>query len=204
MSYYTGERGEHYYITETYSDTDSQGKQVTRTRQVRHTRWHPASGTVTRWFDDILVPATTSLALNRLEALNPWDLAELRPYDPGFLSGFRAQRYQVDLAQGFERVKQVTANVIHSDVRAHIGGDEQRVHNVSTHYSGVTFKHLLLPIYAGAYRFNSKVYQIVVNGRTGEIQGDRPYSILKIALFVSAILFCLLILLLLINLTGNS
>src|SRR6266511_5827762 len=80
--------------------------------------------------------------------LEPWDLAELRPYDPAFLSGFKAQRYQVDLAQGFERVKQVTANVIQSDVRANIGGDEQRIHNISTHYSGITFKHLLLPVYA--------------------------------------------------------
>lgn len=193
-SYYTGERGEHYYVTETYTDTDSQGKQVTRTRQVRHTQWYRAEGTVTRWFDDVLVAATVSLPINRLEALEPWDLAELRPYDPGYLSGFKAQRYQVDLAQGFERVKQVTAGQIQQDVRQDIGGDEQRIHNISTHYSGITFKHLLLPVYAGAYRFNSKVYQIVVNGRTGEIQGDRPYSALKIALFVIGILFVIMIL----------
>ena len=203
-SHYTGERGEHYYVTETYTDTDSQGKQVTRTRQVRHTRWYPASGTVARWFDDVLIPATTSLSVNRLEALNPWDLAELRPYDPAFLSGFRAQRYQVPLAQGFERVKLFTANVIQGDVRAHIGGDEQRIHNVSTHYSGITFKHLLLPVYAGAYRFNNKVYQIVVNGRTGEIQGDRPYSAWKIALFVTATLFVLLIVALVFSLLGDG
>lgn len=192
-SYYTGERGEHYYVTETYYTTDSQGKQVEQTRQVQHTNWYPASGTVSRWFDDVLVAATVSLAVNRLEALEPWDLSELRPYDPAFLSGFKAQRYQVDLAQGFERVKQVAASVIHSDVCSDIGGDEQRVHNVSTHYSGITFKHLLLPVYAGAYRFNQKLYQIVVNGRSGEIQGDRPYSVWKIVLFVAAILFVLLI-----------
>jgi hypothetical protein len=192
-SYYTGERGEYYYVTETYYETDGQGKQVARTRQVRHTRWYSASGTVSRWFDDILVPATVSLARNRLEALEPWDLAELKPYDPAFLSGFKAQRYQVDLAQGFERVKLITAGVIESDVRSDIGGDVQRIHSVSTHYSGITFKHLLLPVYAGAYRFNQKIYQIVVNGRTGEIQGDRPYSFWKIALFMTALLFILLI-----------
>jgi len=192
-SYYTGERGEHYYVTETYYDTDSKGNRVRRTRQVRHTRWHDASGTVTRWFDDVLVPATISLAQNRLEALEPWDLAELRPYDPGYLSGFKAQRYQVDLGRGFERVKQVAAGVIQRDVREDIGGDEQRIHKVSTYYSGITFKHLLLPVYAGAYRFNQKIYQIIVNGRTGELQGDRPYSFWKIALLVTAILFVLLI-----------
>lgn len=195
-SYYTGERGEHYYVTETYYETDAQGRQVARTRQVQHTRWSPAAGTVTRWFDDILVAATVSLTQNRLDALEPWDLEWLKPYDPAFLSGFRAQRYQVDLAQGFERVKSVAAGVIKGDVRQAIGGNEQRIHNVSTHYSGITFKHLLLPVYAGAYQFNRRVFQIVVNGRTGEIQGDRPYSFWKIALFVTSILFILLILVL--------
>jgi DNA-directed RNA polymerase subunit RPC12/RpoP len=191
-SYYTGARGVYYFTTETYYETDSQGQQVQRTRQVQHTAWSPASGTVSRWFDDVLVPATLSLAQNRLEALEPWDLEELRPYEPAFLSGFKAQRYQVDLAQGFERVKQVTSAVIQSDIRRDIGGNEQRIHDVSTHYSGITFKHLLLPVYAGAYRFNQKIYQIVVNGRTGEIQGDRPYSFWKIALFVTALLFIVL------------
>lgn len=202
-SYYTGERGEHYYETETYYERDAQGNQVERTRQVRHTRWYNASGTVTRWFDDLLVPATVSLPQHRLDALEPWDLNELKPYDPAFLSGYKAQRYQVDLAQGFERAKQMASGVIASDVRRDIGGDEQRIHNIQTHYSGITFKHLLLPVYAGAYRFNQKVYQIVVNGRTGEIQGDRPYSYIKIALFATAMLFLLLFILAVLSLFKN-
>ena len=193
-TYYTGQRGDHYYVTETYYEKDSQGNQVQRTRQVQHTRWSAASGTVSRWFDDVLIPATVSLSSNRLRALEPWDLAELKPYNPAFLSGFKAQRYQVDLAQGFEHVKQVIAGQIESDVRQDIGGDVQTIDDLATHYSGVTFKHLLLPVYAGAYRFNNKVYQIVVNARTGEIQGDRPYSVWKILLFVAFLFVVILIL----------
>lgn len=197
-SFYTGERGDYYYTTETFYERDSQGNQVAHTRQVRNTRWQSVSGTVSRWFDDVLVAASTSLQQNRLETLEPWDLAELKPYDPAFLSGYKAQRYQVDLARGFERVKQIAAAAINGDVRHDIGGDEQKVHQVDTHYSGITFKHLMLPVYAGAYRFNQKVYQVVVNGRTGEIQGDRPYSFWKIASFVTIIVVVLLLLVLII------
>ena len=202
-SYYTGERGEYYYVTESYYEDDGDGNQVERTRQVRHTNWYSVSGSVSRWFDDMLVPATVSLRQDRLEALEPWDLTELKPYDPAYLSGYKAQRYQVDLAKGFERAKQVAAGVIQGDVRSDIGGDEQRIQNISTNYSGITFKHLLLPVYAGAYRLNQKVFQVVVNGRTGEIQGDRPYSFWKIALFVSALLFVLLIFLIVISLVSS-
>jgi transcription elongation factor Elf1 len=192
-SRYTGERGEHYYTTETYTERDAQGNSVTRTRKVQHTRWHPASGTVERWFDDILVPATKSLPPARLTALEPWDLGELTAYEPAYLSGYKAQRYQVDLAEGFELAKMAAAPVIESDVRRDIGGDEQRVSQVSTNYSAVTFKHLLLPVYVGAYRFRDKVYQVVVNGRTGEVQGERPYSFWKIFLFVLALVALLLV-----------
>ncbi len=183
-SRYAGERGEHYYTTEHYTERDAQGREVTKTRQVRHTRWHPASGRVERWFDDILVPATKSLPPQRLTALEPWDLTALTAYEPAYLSGYKAQRYQVTLAEGFELAKRAAEPAIDADVRRDIGGDEQRVSNINTNYSAVTFKHLLLPVYAGAYRFSDKVYQVVVNGRTGEVQGERPYSFWKIALFV--------------------
>src|SRR5215813_12270120 len=185
---YTGQRGEYYYVTETYYERDAQGRQVQRTRQVRHTRWYPASGRVNGSFDDVLIPATTSLPSDRLAALEPWDFAELRPYEPAFLAGFKAQRYQIDLEQGFELVKQVIAPAIVNAVNNDIGGDEQRIESLSTDYSDITFKHLLLPVYAGAYRYNAKLFQILVNGRTGEIQGERPYSFWKIALLVTTIL----------------
>src|ERR671916_3474326 len=66
LSEYTGERGEHYYETESYTETDAQGRTQTKTRQVRKTRWYPAEGKVSRWFDDLLVPATKSPPPNRL------------------------------------------------------------------------------------------------------------------------------------------
>jgi hypothetical protein len=134
--------------------------------------------------DDILVPATTSVSRPRLKSLEPWDLDSLKPYDPAFLSGFKAQRYQVELPEGFEEAKLMMAPMIEHDVREDIGGDEQRIGQVSTSYSGITFKHILLPVYIGAYRFSEKVYQVMVNARTGEVQGDRPYSVWKIILFV--------------------
>jgi ribosomal protein S27E len=200
-THYSGLRGEYYYETETYTDRDAQGNAVTRTRQVRRTRWYPASGTVSRWVDDILVPGTKAIARSRLDSLQPWDLTELRPYEPAFLSGFKAQRYQVDLPEGFEVAKQIIAPLIEQDVRDDIGGDEQQIDRLATYYSGITFKHLLLPVYIGAYHFRGKVYQVAVNARTGEVQGDRPYSFWKIFLLV---LLVVMVIGVLIYLFGDS
>jgi hypothetical protein len=64
-----------------------------------------------------------------------------------------------------------------------------------TNFSDVTFKHLLVPVYASAYKFNNKVYQVVINGRTGEVQGERPFSWLKIGCLTIAILAVLIFIL---------
>jgi hypothetical protein len=70
------------------------------------------------------------------------------------------------------------------DVRRDIGGDEQRVHDIDTDWSDETFKHILLPVWMAAYKYNGKSYRFLVNGQTGEVQGERPWSIWKIAFAV--------------------
>ena len=197
---YAGQRGEHYYETESYTETDSQGNTVERSRQVQRTRWYPASGRVSRAFDNVLIPATRAIKESRLNALQPWDFDALRPYEPAYLAGFKAQRYQIELPQGFETAKEVMASTIQEDVRKNIGGDEQRIDTVQTDYANVTFRHLLLPVWIGAYQFQSKIYQVVVNACTGHVQGERPYSTAKIA---SLVAFILLVIFLILLLTGK-
>jgi predicted RNA-binding Zn-ribbon protein involved in translation (DUF1610 family) len=182
-SHYEGERGEWYYETETYTVHEN-GKEVTRTRQVRHTRWYSASGTVHVPFEDIMVHASASLPRALLDRLAPWDLGDLVAYDDRFLSGFRAECYQVDLEAGFEQAQDRMAPEIEREVRLDIGGDEQRIDDIDTEYEDIGFRHVLLPVWVSAYRYRGKVHRFVVNARSGAVQGERPYSVPKIAAFV--------------------
>ncbi|MBI1902408.1 MAG: hypothetical protein HYS13_15005 [Planctomycetia bacterium] len=172
---YSGERGEHYYVTV------GTGK---NRRTVRHTRWYPASGAFQRFFDDVLVLA--SRGLNRKLALNlePWPLGYCAPFNQQVLAGFFARTYEIDLEEGFLEAKERIDGAIVADVRSRIGGDEQRIHSIQTQYNGITFKHLLLPVWLLAYRYRDKIYQVMVNAATGEVQGERPYSWVKITLAI--------------------
>jgi predicted RNA-binding Zn-ribbon protein involved in translation (DUF1610 family) len=178
---YTGERGENYTVTETYQTTEN-GKRVTKTRQVTKIRWYPARGRVQNDFDDVLVVASDSLPRKYAQALEPWDLNALVPYSDEYLSGFRSESYEVDLKQGFELAKQIMDRTIDSTIRQDIGGDHQRIHTKNTSYANITFKHVLLPVWISAYRYGGKVYRFLVNARTGEVQGERPWSWIKITL----------------------
>ncbi|MDF1855273.1 TFIIB-type zinc finger domain-containing protein [Pseudooceanicola sp.] len=180
-SRYQGERGTIYYETRTVI-RDGKSRQV----QVQKIRWRPASGRVARFFDDVLVLASRSLPKRYTDALEPWDLAALEPYRPDFLAGFRAEAYQVELAEGYDEARAQMDRVIERDVKFDIGGDAQRVHNIDTKISDVTFKHILLPVWLAAYKYRGKTYRFVVNGRTGRVQGERPWSAWKITFAVIA------------------
>lgn len=188
QSNYTGERGDDYWDTETYTETDANGNAVTRTRQVQRTRWWPASGRVSNVFDDVLVMATETLPRKCLDHLEPWDLPALVPYNDEYLSGFVAESYQVGLADGFEQAKGIMDPTIRQTVCRNIGGDHQRINSLQTKYDQITFKHLLLPVWISAYQFQNRTFRFLVNARNGHVQGERPYSVVKIALLVLAII----------------
>ena len=185
-SRYSGERGEYYYETRTVQ-VRVNGKMETRQEQVRKTRWYSTSGRVARDFDDVLIMASRSLPARLGNELTPWDLGALVPYSPDYLAGFQAEGYTVSLGDGHQEARERMAGVILQDVRRDIGGDEQRVNDVDTRWSDETFRHILLPVWMAAYKYNGKSYRFLVNAQTGEVQGERPWSVWKIASLVIVI-----------------
>lgn len=183
---YTGMRGDDYWVSETYTSMEN-GKAVLRTRQVRKTRWRSVSGRVRDLFDDVLILASHSLPRRYADALQPWDLTQLKSYNDDYVAGFGCEVYQVNLEQGFEEATKVMEKTIRASICRDIGGDHQRIMTMHTDYRDITFKHILLPVWISAYRYKKKVYAFLVNGQTGEVQGERPYSWIKITLLVTAI-----------------
>ena len=64
-------------------------------------------------------------------------------------------------------------------------GDTHRNLRVWTQHADVTWKHLLLPLWIAAYRYEDRLYTFLVNGQTGKVVGKRPVSKLRVALAVA-------------------
>jgi LSD1 subclass zinc finger protein len=190
---YDGQRGTHYYVNEPVTVRDSQGREVTEVRRVQKTDWTPVSGHVDRFHDDILVAGSTTLAPSLRGATMKWDLKKLVPYQPEYVSGYRAEAYGVGLKDGFPIAKQAIDANIYAAVCQDIGGDTQRVSSISTQYTDVKFKHVLLPVWMSAYRFRNKTYRFLVNGETGEVAGESPLSWQRVTFLVIGILVVVVI-----------
>ena len=174
---WSGRRGDHYYVTV------GSGKDQ---RRERRTSWRSVSGRFQRFFDDICVLAGKGLRRDLIQALEPWPLTQITPFNPQLMAGITARTYDIELDECFVEGKKRMDEAIHADVRQRIGGDEQIVSSVNTHYVGITFKHLLLPAWLMTYRWNNKPWQVFINATTGEVQGERPWSVWKITFAVLA------------------
>lgn len=168
---YTGQRGDHYWVTV------GSGKDE---RREQRTNWTSAYGSFHRFFDDVLCFASKGLPEWMTQALEPWPLEECKPFNQQMLAGFLARTYDITIEEGLQGARGRAEAALNQDVRQRIGGDEQRVDRQLTQYNAITYKHLLLPLWLLAYQYKGKLYQVAINGGTGEVQGERPYSAWKI------------------------
>lgn len=186
---WTAQAGHYYYTTETYTQNGQ-----TRTRQVQHTRWEDAAGSLEHFFDDALISGTQGVHAPLREQIEPFPTTTgLKPYAPEFVRGWTVERYQIDLRQA----STLNMEKMQSDVRAmcarDVPGDTHRNLEVDATYRGRTFKHVLVPVWLVTYTYGSRNFQVVVNGTTGVIAGERPYSWVKITFAVIAALIVMLI-----------
>ena len=180
---YQGQRGDYYYETQTYNS--NKGK---RTRQVRKTKWNYVSGNIDGFVDDILINASEKKRKEIPPKVAFWNLKDLVVFNSKYLSGFVTEKYTVSLKEGHHKSFQEAKNIAYNWIRRDIGGDTQRIANADIKLSDEKFKHILLPIYLSSYRYDGKEFNFYINGQTGVLSGNRPYSFWKIFFLVLFIL----------------
>lgn len=178
---WTADAGQYYYAREG-------GKQV------RRVRWTPASGELSHVFDDELVPASKGVDAGRLRSVEPFPTTGLIPYDAGYLAGWVVERYQIDLVTAAARSREQMEAELRQLCAAQVPGDTHRNLDVRATFTEQRFKHILVPVWLLSYTYGATSYQVVVNGVTGRIAGGRPWSWVKIALLILAVLIVVFLL----------
>jgi DNA-directed RNA polymerase subunit RPC12/RpoP len=183
-SEWSGYGGRYYYETEYY--TDSQGKR--QSRQVQRTEWIYRSGDYEHFFDDILIGGADELSQQEYESIFPYKLEELVNFDARYLSGWKADVYDIAVHDGYEKAEAIMKDAIYEACADLCRIDTYRDLDVNTSYSDQTYKHILLPIWLCSYVYKNKNYHFLINGQTGRIHGKKPLSAIKVTLLVLAIL----------------
>lgn len=137
------------------------------------------AGRVQWRMEDVHIHASVGLPEAEVNRLNPWDLSKLRPYGPAYLSGFRAEAYQSDLAAAKTALDGRLQTLVNPVLYKDMGGYDPKVTETVIDVGDLWYRPMLLPVWVYAYRFRDKVYRVTVNGQTGEVRGEYPISKVK-------------------------
>ena len=146
-----------------YSITETQEYNVVRQGSLT-TRGIPADGETK--IDDLL-----------MEAIEPYDYRELKDFSMSYLSGFYADKYDVDKAAVFPRIRvratQACASLIKNSISGYnsISTSVEQYNIMNTNWS-----YMLLPVWFMSYNYNGKIYEFAINGQTGKLAGTPPLS----------------------------
>lgn len=146
--------------------------------------WRKVAGRVGRYFAHLLIPACTPLVTR----LPEWRLEQLVPYVQGSSRGRRIIAYDVEPEEGFEQARVLMSSQITRDVKADIGGTDQRVKHTGTTFTYAVYSLLLVPAWLVTYSHGGRTWSALVNGASGQVVGDRPYSAAKISLSAASLL----------------
>lgn len=171
------ERQESYY---------DPGSKSWKTRTVIDWRWE--DGRVVVKIDDLMITGSSRLSRIIMERLYPFDLSGLETYTPDYLAGWQAQAYDVTLPDAWEDAKDEMRERGKDACYEDIDSSHVRNFSMTADFGDETWRYILLPVYVAAYKFEDKVYQVMVNGQTGVVAGQKPVAWWKIWLAIAALL----------------
>ena len=184
-----------YEVKLAFDSTDKDGHTSTTYKTYR--------GIYERFIDDETVYASKKTNNRFIKAASTFDFSKLRKYSPEFIAGFLAERYTVGLDEGWDIAK----TQIKAKLQNEIGSMERKRHHAdrvskvtfNTAYSKVTYKYVLAPIWIANFKVKEKIYNIVVNGQTGQIKGEAPVSPLKVAVAIILAIIAIIVVYALLN-----
>lgn len=203
QSQWSAQIGQFWYRTETYTVTNSKGERETRTRMVQETEWWPLSGSHRTYYSGFMVSGSTGLPQNEALVIQPYDLNELVRYKPYFLAGWLSEEYSIAAEQAVEVATQEFRKREARSVGASLPGDTQAGLSVDTDFDLSGTDLILLPVHVLSYRYKDQIYRFLVNGQTGKVYGEKPWSTIRIGIAVALVTMLIGAFVALIILTSN-
>lgn len=126
-------------------------------------------------FERIPVDASTKMPDAHMDAIEPYDYSEIRPFSTAYLPGFLADKYDVSQQDSMARIETRAENSAEMELRNTVRGYE------AVHPQGRSFqlrksnmKYALMPVWMLSTKWNGRDFLFAMNGQTGKLIGDLP------------------------------
>jgi hypothetical protein len=128
-------------------------------------------------FTGLPVDASTKLDDTYMQSIEPFDLGGAQAFSMAYLSGFVADRYDVDAGRSQRTANARINNTVQTLVdRSVVAFPSTSVKRQAVTLNGVNANYALLPVWMLATKYKDKIYTFAMNGQTGKFVGDLPTS----------------------------
>ena len=133
------------------------------------------SGTMS--FKHIPVDASTRMEDDLMDSIEPYDVSAAVPYSSAYMAGYLADRYDVSPEQcqprADKRMEQTARDLIRGQVKNYDSVSEKS-HTFNKLTS--SYKYALYPVWILNTIWNGEKFVFAMNGQTGKLVGNVPYS----------------------------
>lgn len=147
--------------------------------------WDGCCGEYKEFIDDQIVDGSSRHERDLLNMMQEFQTKDNKAYRQEYLAGFAVERYSVELKDAWERAKELIFERLQRHVRNKIlalyHADEVKNIKMTTTYTRIQYKLLLLPVWVICFDVKGKLYRFMVNGQTGSVSGKFPISPGKVA-----------------------
>lgn len=126
-------------------------------------------------FENVPVDGSTKMDDTLMESIEPYDIRDAVDFQTAYLSGFLADRYDVNadasIARANERIKRSTEDAFQSTV---VGYNTVMPVHSSIKLQNGRARYALYPVWILNTQWNGQKFTFGINGQTGKIAGDLP------------------------------
>ena len=137
-------------------------------------------------FKKISCDASKKLNDESTQRLEPFMLDDLRDFEPAYLSGFYADRYDMNERTLKNVVRVRCKELFDNEMKMDIMAENAKILSSHPKFELKKAQYVLLPAWFMTFRYKNEPYTILVNGQTGKVVGAVPFTKDKlIALFIA-------------------
>lgn len=125
-------------------------------------------------FNKIPVDGSTRFDNNIMNTIEPFNYSELEEYNHAYLSGFLAEKYDVDEETSFKDAEERSLNSARDTIKDDMGMGIKTIVNDTLASTKLLTKYVLLPVWMINVKYKDKFYTFAMNGQTGEFVGNIP------------------------------
>ena len=139
-------------------------------------------------FSGIPMDGSSKMEDGFMESIEPFDYGQMMDFDMAYLSGFLADKYDVESGAGEDRIRDRVDNAMNDRIQSSMMGYATVLPSSrQLHIDHSRAKYVLLPVWLLNTRYNGKTYTFAMNGQTGKMTGQFPVCPKKTALWFTGI-----------------